>query len=82
MMYDLQKASIWKRASAFLFDVILLSVAAVGFAFIISAVTGYDGYTKELDGIYAAAEEKYGVKLSTVLSTKRKEKATMPRQRN
>lgn len=64
MMYDLQKASIWKRASAFLFDVILLSVAAVGFAFIISAVTGYDGYTKELDGIYAAAEEKYGVKLN------------------
>lgn len=64
MMYDLQKASIWKRASAFLFDVILLSAAAVGFAFIISAVTGYDGYTKELDGIYAAAEEKYGVKLN------------------
>ena len=50
MMYDLQKANVFKRASAFLFDVILLSVAAVGFAFIISAITGYDVQSRRLDG--------------------------------
>lgn len=44
-----------------MFDVILLSVAAVGFAFIISAITGYDVQSRRLDDIYARYEQEYGV---------------------
>lgn len=45
MIFDLQKASIWKRASAFLFDFILFGILAVGFAFLLSEITGYDNYS-------------------------------------
>lgn len=53
--------NIYKRASAFLFDAILLAVLAVGLALILSAVTGYDRYAAEMEKIYADAEEKFGV---------------------
>ena len=46
MVSDLQKASLWKRISAFLFDFILLGIVAVLFALALSAVTGYDGYSR------------------------------------
>ena len=39
-MFDLQKASMLKRASAWLLDVILLSVLATGFALLLSAAFG------------------------------------------
>ncbi len=61
MMYDLQKASVWKRASAFLFDAILLSIAVVGFAFLVSSITGYDKKSGRLDEIYSRYEEEYSV---------------------
>ena len=47
-MLDLQKASMLKRISAFILDVILLAVAITGFAFFLSAVTGYDSYNESL----------------------------------
>ena len=53
--------SFYKRASAFLFDAILLAVLAVGLALIMSAVTGYDRRAAEMEKIYKDAEEKYGV---------------------
>lgn len=53
--------SFYKRASAFLFDAILLAVLAVGLALILSAVTGYDRRAAEMEKIYKDAEEKYGV---------------------
>ena len=42
--------SFYKRASAFLFDAILLAVLAVGLALILSAVTGYDRRAAEMEG--------------------------------
>ncbi|MBQ2807316.1 MAG: RDD family protein [Clostridia bacterium] len=42
MIYDLQKASLWKRISAFLFDVIIFVILAVGIAALMSAVLDYD----------------------------------------
>ena len=48
MIYDLQRASLWKRISAFLFDAILLGIAAVLFAWCLSAALGYDGYSDTL----------------------------------
>lgn len=61
MGVDLQKASMWKRISAFLFDAILLCVLAVALAALLSWVTGYDGYNTSLEAYYAHYEAQYGV---------------------
>ncbi len=55
MIHDLQKASMWKRISAFLFDAILLCILAVLFAWGLSALLGYDGYQATLQ----EANERY-----------------------
>lgn len=61
MTYDVQKASMWKRISAWLLDIILLAVLTVGVSALISYVTGYDGYNKELLAGYERYETEYGV---------------------
>ena len=66
-MLDLQKASMLKRISAFILDVILLAVAITGFAFFLSAVTGYDSYNERLDEIYTSYEQQYGVEVGISL---------------
>lgn len=50
MSPDLQKASMWKRLSAGIFDAILLSILAVGI-----------GYSKTLEVSYARYEAEYGI---------------------
>ena len=60
-MNSLQKASMWKRISAFLFDGILFSVVAVLFALILSAALGYDGYNQTVRDCYAKYGEQFGV---------------------
>lgn len=55
-MFDLQKASMLKRASAWLLDVILLSVLATGFALLLSAAFGYDNYNDNLQRYYTEYE--------------------------
>ena len=59
MIFDLQKASIWKRASAFLFDFILFGILAVGFAFLLSAITNYDKYSTTYDESLTQYEQTY-----------------------
>ena len=59
-MLDLQKASMLKRISAFILDVILLAVAITGFAFFLSAVTGFDSYNERLNEIEALYASEYG----------------------
>ena len=44
MKYDLQKADIWKRASAGLLDLILTATLAVGLIWLIISLTGFDGH--------------------------------------
>ena len=61
MIYDLQKANIWKRISAYLCDVILLGIVVVGMAFLLSTVLGYDTYTEQMDASYAEYEARFGV---------------------
>jgi uncharacterized RDD family membrane protein YckC len=61
MMLDLQKASVLKRVSAFLLDMILLLILITGFAFVLSLVTGYDGYNERLEAVEQEYEDKYGV---------------------
>lgn len=60
---ELQKASLWKRVSAFLFDGILLGIAAVLFALALSALTGYDGYSRTVTESYEKYSAEYGVDL-------------------
>ncbi len=60
---DLQKASLIKRASAFLFDIIIFFVAAAGMALTISAAVGYDAKLGELEDMYIKYSEEYGIEL-------------------
>lgn len=55
---DLQKASLWKRISAALFDFIILGIVVIGTILMLSNTLGYDDY---LD-TYAAKCEEYSQK--------------------
>lgn len=65
MIYDLQKAGMWKRISAFLFDNILLLVAIVGIAALLSTMLGYDKHSNTLDAAYEKYETQYGITFNT-----------------
>ena len=59
MIYDLQKASILKRFSAFLLDFILIFILATGFAFAISAIANFDGKLERIEKIDAECVKEY-----------------------
>ncbi len=61
MVTDLQKANLWKRISAGLFDFILLAMLAVGMAALLSWVLGYNTHNDNLQAAYSRYEAKYGV---------------------
>ena len=48
MTFDLQRANVWKRISAFLFDVILLAISCVLCAWGLSALLGFDAQYQTL----------------------------------
>lgn len=58
----------WKRISAFLFDLILLSIVSVLFAWALSQVLGYDGYQQRLNDAYTRVGEEYGIDLRMPLA--------------
>jgi len=61
MVVDLQKASLLKRMAAWIFDVILVSVLAVGFGVLLAMLMQYDKYSSAVDGAIARYEKQYGV---------------------
>ena len=61
MVVDLQKAGLWKRIAAWLFDAILMSILAVGVGVLLAAVLRYDSYNTALDSAYARYETQYGI---------------------
>ena len=61
MVYDLQKASLWKRTAAWMFDFFLIVVLTVGAAFLLSTVLHYDQYSDGVSDAYARYETEYGV---------------------
>ncbi len=63
MIYDLQKPTLWKRVSAYLFDIVLIITLAVGFAAAISEITGYDAKYDQLFEYRNEFGEKYGIDL-------------------
>ena len=60
-MYDIQRASISKRISAFLLDIIVFSIAAVGFILLITSITGYDAQVEKYEAHYIRYAEEYGI---------------------
>ena len=66
-MLDVQKAGMWKRISAALFDFILLGILAVAVAFLISLAVDYDGHTAKLETLSDSYEAAYGVDFDITL---------------
>ena len=60
-MLDLQKANMWKRISAALCDFIALSIVAVGVAFLLSLILGFDAKIDRLEEISDGYEAQFGV---------------------
>lgn len=61
MRLDIQKANMWKRISAGLLDVILLSVVVAFLAMFLSSILGFDTYNNALDDCYSKYEAEYGI---------------------
>ena len=61
MATDLQKASIWKRTAAWLFDGILLGILAVACGVLVSWLLGYDAHSERLEAAYTRYEQEYGI---------------------
>jgi uncharacterized RDD family membrane protein YckC len=61
MIYDLQKASVLKRVSAWLLDAILLLVLACGFGMVLSSVLNFDHYSDTLNACYEKYEKEYDI---------------------
>ena len=61
MTEDIQKADIWKRISAGLFDFIITGILAVLFIFLFSALFGYTSVNSSLQEKYSEYESKHGV---------------------
>lgn len=61
MAYNLQKANLWKRISAGMFDGILTGILAIGIACLLALVLNYDGHNQTLDRAYGEYEAAYGV---------------------
>jgi hypothetical protein len=51
----------WKRISAYILDVILLGILAVGIAFLISVAVNYDAHTVAREQLREKYETQYGV---------------------
>ncbi len=67
MIFDIQKASTLKRASAFLLDLILFAILAVGVAWLISLACNYDAHIEIIEQSMeyhkTTAEAEFGVDL-------------------
>ena len=61
MINDIQKANMWKRISAYIFDSILLIIIAVGVAFLLSTLFRYDENTAKREALRAEYESRYDV---------------------
>lgn len=68
METDLQKATIWKRMAAWLLDMMLIAVLAVGGAACVSVILDPAATSQELSAVYDTYEEKYKVDLSITMA--------------
>ncbi len=64
MIFDLQKADIWKRISAFILDMIIFVIMATLFVYIISAITHFDRKQDAVNQLLLRYEQEYGYSVS------------------
>lgn len=81
MIYDLQKADFWKRASAGLLDLIVNIIGAVGFIFLLSLIVGFNGYTERYEARQAVFEEQYDVDFDSISNVEEFEKLSEEEQK-
>lgn len=62
MIYDIQKASLLKRISAFILDFILLTILATGISYLSSVILKVDYHQDKLQEYYDYYEKTYNVK--------------------
>lgn len=62
MIFDIQRASVLKRVSAFILDVILFAILAVGIGWGIGAACDYDGQIATIENYYNSYKAEYEVK--------------------
>ena len=60
---DLQRANTWKRIAAWVLDLMLLGVLAVGSAWGLAVALNYDGYAQTVQAAYDRYELQYGIEL-------------------
>lgn len=63
MIEEISKASMWKRASAALFDIVMLATLAVGLALVLSWALDYNAQLDVLTGHYDRFAAEYGIDL-------------------
>ncbi len=61
MMFEIQKASLLKRITALILDLILLVVVVTGAMFAVSTITGFDSKYEKLNSYHSEYAEKYGL---------------------
>lgn len=66
MEFTICKASLLKRISAGILDIILLAVICLGFVWALSAIVNYDYYYDNYKEIYSTTVEKYGFDLDNL----------------
>ena len=64
MNYTLQRASIWKRISAWLLDAILLCIVATMMAWALSSLLHYDSYQQQFQERCTLISSEYGISLN------------------
>jgi uncharacterized RDD family membrane protein YckC len=61
MIYDIQKASLTKRLSAFLFDFVIMSILVTGCMLMLSVLLDYDGYSTKLEDRLIQIQEDHKI---------------------
>ena len=64
MYTDIQRVNMFKRISAYLFDLILTACLVAGLGALMSNALHYDSYVQQLDAAYEKYEQMYDVDLS------------------
>lgn len=64
MTQDLQKASLFKRIFAGLFDGMIVVIIAIAIATLLTSVLGFEEQTRQLDGFYTKYETQFNTSLS------------------
>ncbi|MBE6799410.1 MAG: RDD family protein [Ruminococcaceae bacterium] len=60
-MYDFQKANMWKRISAAIFDFIILVILVIGFAWGLSGALNYQKYSDDMQVHRERIEAQFGI---------------------